>query len=497
MYIDQTNEGNEFYIGFFHNRFARSNQFEKYPPFVWVTTKEDTPVEFTVSTINGTVFTGFARPQEITYVRMPLGIIVSDSTQPNTAERFKGIHIKTKDGKKIVVFGQNEQVASNDAYLALPVVTLPGGRSHEYIVASIHGDPGNAQQAKDSVALVVGTENDTEIIIKPSVVIPNAFASAETGYRFVPGVPDYLNTITIQKFQTFYLQVRGGDISGTRIIANKPISVFSGHECANVPLSSQPCDMLIEQIPPIDTWGSEVVTIPLKTKGGDIIKIIASQDATRVNVTRTNIDDGIVNKDDTFILNSGQYKEMLIKDFSLIKSDHPIGVFQFARSFKADGVIISDPLMLLVPPYKQYRKSYAVATAPFEPSLSKTIAGRVAYVNYTNIAVPAEYFNASLLTVNNKTVNASDFKPIMRSDNSIWGYGAQLVLDEGAQIIQHQDPNVILSVTLYGFSNQQSWGCTGGIGLVPISGNNLVFENHDASICSIYAHTYIAMWLCN
>ena len=211
---------------------------------------------------------------------MPLGIIVSDSTQPNTAERFKGIHIKTKNGKRIVVLGQNEQVASNDAYLALPVVTLPGGRSHEYIVASVRGDPGDAQQAKDSVALVVGTENDTEIIIKPSVVIPNALASAETGHRFVPGVPDYLNTITIQKFQTFYIQVHGGDISGTRIMANKPISVFSGHECANVPLSSQLCDMLIEQILPIDTWGSEVVTIPLKTKGGDIIKIIASQDAT-------------------------------------------------------------------------------------------------------------------------------------------------------------------------------------------------------------------------
>ena len=56
---------------------------------------------------------------------MPLGIIVSDSTQPNTAEQYKGIHIKTKNGKKIVVFGQHEEEASNDVYLALPVVTLP------------------------------------------------------------------------------------------------------------------------------------------------------------------------------------------------------------------------------------------------------------------------------------------------------------------------------------------------------------------------------------
>ena len=284
-----------------------------------------------------------------------------------------------------------------------------------------------------------------------------------------------MNTITIQKFQTFYLQVRGGDISGTRVISNKPISVFSGHECANVPLSSRPCDMLIEQIPSIDTWGSEIVTIPLKTKkGGDIIKIIASQDATRVNVTHTNIDDGIVTKNDTFFLNGGQYKELLIKDFSIIKSDHPIAVFQFARSVTADGVIQSDPLMLLVPPYEQYRNSYAVATAPFEPSLAGTVTGRVAYVNYTNIAVPAEYFNASLLTVNNKTVNATDFKPIRRADNSIWGYGAQLLLDKGAQIIRQQNPNAVLSVTLYGFSNQQSWGCTGGLSLAPIAGNNVL-----------------------
>ena len=164
------------------------------------------------------------------------------------------------------------------------------------------------------MALVVGTENDTKIIIKPSVVIRNAFAPAATGYRFVPGVPA---SLTIQRFQTFYLQVRDGDISGTRIIANKPISVFSGHECANVPLDRQPCDMLIEQIPLIDTWGFEVVTIPLKTKGGDTIKIIASQDATRINVTYTNIDDGLVT---SFTLNAGKFKEITIKDFSLIQS---------------------------------------------------------------------------------------------------------------------------------------------------------------------------------
>ena len=125
--------------------------------------------------------------------------------------------------------------------------------------------------------------------------------------------------------------------------------------------------------------------------------------------------------------------------------------------------------MLSVPPCEQYRDSYAIAPAPFDASLENTTAGRVAYINYTNIAVPAKYFNASLITINGDTINASEFRPIRRADNSTWGYGAQLLLDEAAQVIRHQDSNAALSVTLYGFSKRMSWGCTGGTGLVPVA----------------------------
>ena len=277
-FVDETNEGNEFYVGFFRNRFGRSIEQEVIDPVLWITTKESTPVSFTVSTIFGLVTSDVARSGEITYVSIPIGFVVFDSTEDSMEDsRFKGIHIKAEENRRIVVFGQNEEAASNDAYLALPLISRPAGSSYEYITASVHGGSGTAQQAKDSVILVIGTENDTEIIVEPSVLINHPFASPLTGYNFIPGFPVNMHTITIQRFQTFYLQVRGGDISGTRIIANKPISFFSGHECANIPLTSQPCDMLIEQIPPIDTWGTEVVTIPLITRSADTIKVFASQ----------------------------------------------------------------------------------------------------------------------------------------------------------------------------------------------------------------------------
>ena len=480
-FLDQTNEGNEFFVGFIRNRFGRVDEPEVIPPVLWITTKESTPVNFEIFTIAGLLASNSTAPGQVTYIPIPLEFIVFNSSEDSMLDsRFKGIRIKAQDNRTIAVFGQHEEVASNDAYLALPVISLPAGRSYEYIAASILGDSGTIGQAKDSVVLIIGTENNTEIILEPSVPISHSFAPANSGV-FFPGAPiDHLN-VTIQRFQTFYLQVRGGDISGTRIIANKPISVFSGHECAVVTIvfDDEVCDMLIEQIQPIATWGTEVVTIPLRTRrGGDVIKVFASQDSTTVSVTRTSISNGTVTIEPSFTLNRNGFVEMFIEDLSLIQSNYPIEVFQFSRSWTRDNNIFSDPFMLSVPSHEQYRNSYVIAPAPFDPSIEGTIAGRFAYVNYTNIAVPAEYFNPNLIIVNNNTINASEFKPIKRADNSIWGYGAQLLLNEGAQVIRHQDPNAGLLVTMYGFSNQMSWGCTGGTGLAPVTLSKLYNYEH-------------------
>ena len=52
-----------------------------------------------------------------------------------------------------------------------------------------------------------------------------------------------------------------------------------------------------------------MVIIPLKQR--EVIFLKASQDATKVNFTQTNTDDGIVTKDDSFTINARQLKELL------------------------------------------------------------------------------------------------------------------------------------------------------------------------------------------
>eukprot|EP00058_Branchiostoma_floridae_P014878 XP_002600366.1 hypothetical protein BRAFLDRAFT_66599 [Branchiostoma floridae] len=73
---------------------------------------------------------------------------------------------------------------------------------------------------------------------------------------------------------------------GTRITSNKPVTLMSGVQCANVPAGIGACDHLVEQIPPLDTWGKRFVTVPLAVRtGGDIFRIVAARNGTTVNVT--------------------------------------------------------------------------------------------------------------------------------------------------------------------------------------------------------------------
>ena len=469
--VNQANAGNEFYLGFFQNRNLKHCGAAKYSPLIWVATPETTPVSFVITTHDKTIYSGMVCPNSVTYISTDLDLIVSESAPVTLSERYKGIRIKVEGDKKLVVFGQHEELGSNDAYVALPVFRLPFMREKlEYVLVSVYGD---TIKMKDSVGLIIGTEDNTEVTIVSSVLIRHKLAPLGLFFsrlpEYVSRLPEHLNTITIHKYQTLYLQVRSGDISGTRVITNKPVSVFSGHECANVPIRSFGCDMLIEQIPPTYTWGNEVATIPLITRANDVIKIIASQDSTIVDVTYTDYITGSVKSTSTFSLNSGQFKELTVGDYALIKSNHPIAVFQISTSSYTDNNLKSDPFLLMVPSRQQYLKNYIITTAPFNSELEGKTADLVAYTHYINIAVPAKFLKRNRIVMNGRAIDISVFKPIRFSNNIIWGYGVQLKVEPGVHVIKHLNRNAVLSVVVYGFTSQMSYGYYGGLQLPTVS----------------------------
>lgn len=74
-------------------------------------------------------------------------------------------------------------------------------------------------------------------------------------------------------------------MTGAYIKSSKPVSVISGNVESYV-LPKKTYDYLVEQIPPINTWGKKFafVSTPERTVG-DVYRFVASKDNTEVKVT--------------------------------------------------------------------------------------------------------------------------------------------------------------------------------------------------------------------
>ena len=122
------------------------------------------------------------------------------------------------------MYGISSHIFSADAYLALPCIKMA---VNEYEYYGISYDI--LSSSFPSVILLVACENETVVKFDSLTIILN---SMET-----------------------YQMESVNDLTGTRIISSKPLSVFSGSECANVPQGIGACDHLVEQVPPTVTWG--------------------------------------------------------------------------------------------------------------------------------------------------------------------------------------------------------------------------------------------------
>ncbi len=141
---------------------------------------------------------------------------------------------------------------TTDASLLLPVTCLLG----TYIVAAWGEGPGDMWPMLTSQVTVVATEDNTEILFAPSVNVPNlygvgAIAAGDVSDSYILNAFDVISLTPAMLHQ---------DLTATVIQADKPVAVFGGHSCANVPDSSYTaCDHVEEQMPPLAAWGTSTV----------------------------------------------------------------------------------------------------------------------------------------------------------------------------------------------------------------------------------------------
>ncbi|MFO8074186.1 MAG: IgGFc-binding protein [Polyangia bacterium] len=144
------------------------------------------------------------------------------------------------------------ELYSTDASLLIPKTSLDG----TYIVAAWNTGPGASWTQLRSQVTVVITEDDTHISFIPSVEI------AELGGfgPFQAGVETGEYTLNAYDVVSFEPATIDQDVTGTVVMADKPVVVFGGHACANVPSTEYAaCDHVEEQILPLAAWGTEAV----------------------------------------------------------------------------------------------------------------------------------------------------------------------------------------------------------------------------------------------
>ncbi len=197
--------------------------------------------------------------------------------------------------------------------------------------------------------------------------------------------------VTLNAGQTYMYQA-STNLTGSRITSDKPIAVFSGNNCTNIPTGVSACDHIVEQMPSTDLLSSSylVAQTPRTGTQGNVVRIVATADDTEVRVN------GAV----VATLAAGAFYEGRVVGGNQIDASKKVLVAQYLIGQGQAGVD-TDPAMTIVPGADQWLKSYVFAT----PSGTADFA-----TDFVSIIINTNSLGS--LVVNGAFANASLFNPI-------------------------------------------------------------------------------------
>ena len=477
-----SSKGNEFILGFMGN--TANAPIDSASASLLVTTDDPASVEFTVEYF-GTTQTMEARKGDVTLVGLPVRN-TQDIRVNGEDERNKGIRVKATDPTKLLtVYGINDAEVSTDAFLALPCHRYPVTQ-YNYFVFSTN----TIVASMRSRFLIVPCEDATTVTLRPTQEIEvsaDLLSDSPIPQNILAGEE---RSITVNRLQTAQFN-SDSDLTGTIIVSDKPISVFVGHECGQVPTGRTACDHLVEQIPPDATWGTQFFTAPLDVReSGERYRVGSVVDNNQVTVTCTTEGQSSPSKEMTQTLQSqrGQnYMEFdtvgdapdgvtpsYRREYCCIETTKPAIVMMYSKGHSLDEITFQgvtgsqgDPFLLLIPPLSQYSNDYTATTA-------KQV--NTGFLGHISLTLPIQFFDNSTVSRSRLTVNGttylpdSGYSPILCSNNQVCGYGAYSELPVGSHQVNYNMPGAAMNLFVYGFLREISFGYPTGFEMEPIGG---------------------------
>jgi outer membrane autotransporter protein len=176
-------------------------------------------------------------------------------------------------------------------------------------------------------------------------------------------------TVVLNAGQTFMIQA-SSQLTGTRVQSDKPIAVFSGNNCTNVPTGVTACDHIVEQMPPVDALSTRYLLAQTVRTGllGNVVRVVATADGTEVRA----------NGNLVATLDTGQFWEGRVAGGLELTATGKVLVGQYliGQSQAGDN---TDPAMTIVPGQDQWLSSYVfsppLGTASFASDFIQIIIG--------------------------------------------------------------------------------------------------------------------------
>ena len=432
-----SNYGEEFYIGFMYNPLFYSEVDLR----IVVQAETETPVPFGVTTTNGKVFQGIATSENPVNVHL-----LDDLHTTSTNSRDNGVHVYSIGGGKLSVLAINLATYYNyhgsvGEYLAYPCHAA-GVELYEYYVSSVESNYFNSE------FLLVGCEENTSITITPSksVQLPVDFQNySKLEVTTVESMTDY--QVTMNKMETL-LVTSSLDLTGTKIVSNKPLTVISGHECASVGVFPITCEHLAEQMPSLSTWGRKFLLVPFGGRNsGQYYKIIAAHGGTTVVRTCNAM------YTDTLSPGKSLYFYTNSEEYCFVVSNKAVLVTQLGVGSSLDGT--GDSVVSIVPPLIQYTDRYSFTsrnTSNFN-------------IHQVSVSVLPEYYQPKSIRLDGHPIQ-SNWTAIYNSGGTVVGYGCHMSVTGGvAHTVSHDNPSGKLAVLVYGWNTVSRSGYSYPAGL--------------------------------
>ncbi|XP_013401850.1 IgGFc-binding protein [Lingula anatina] len=428
------NKGREFIIIFQENSIKRRGRTSEELQ-LFLTTDYEKDVSVNIST-------PLVPRSQVKRVHVQRGSMTEVSLSANiqlegTKKENKGILITAEE--EIVVYGANILSMSTDAFICLPTDIL--GTTH-----FIPSWPKESKYVGSQIG-VVATQDNTMV----NFTFPNDGRNVNVSYRSRWYGDGETLSVLLNRYQTMQVQ-NEVDLTGTKVVSNKPIAVMSGNKRTSVG-GGRGTDHLVEAIPPVNTWGKRFVTVPTaEDREGDFFRVLGGKAGTEVTVRAT------VNSTITkYQLNAGQFLTLDVpsEEYLYIESNQSILITQFCKTSKRS--VKKDPFMMYIPPIEQFASDYTFATVP---------AGYYPFTNFVGVVIKTTEISG--LRLDNQTI------PIDQWDRE-WQvianteYSANILkVTKGTHLLRHLSPIVSFAAFMYGFGSQESYGYPAGMRLASI-----------------------------